>query len=92
MISDILTLTPTDARDIPPFTIVQIWDEYLSATRMVMCKGHTFHWSVFAYDNGYTFRVPGYHSLRVVTGIDNWNSLSAEARMDIELDLMTRGA
>ena len=67
MFDNVTTVTPTDARDIPPFTVLHVWDEGLSAARSVMCKGHTETWSEFAYDNGYTFRVPGYHSLRVVT-------------------------
>ena len=92
MIENVITLTPTDARDIPPFTIVQIWDEYLSATRMVMCKGHTQTWSVFAYDNGYTFRTLGSDILNVVAKIEDWDTMSNDTRMDIELDLMTRGA
>lgn len=87
-----MSITPTIARDIPQFSIVQIWDEGLSSTRLVMCKGHTANWSVFAYDNGYTFRVPGYHSLQVVVKVTEWNNLSADDRIDIELDLMTRGA
>jgi len=92
MIENILTLTPTIAGDIPQFTIVQIWDEGLSATRLVMCKGHTQTWSVFAYDNGYTFRTLGSDILNVVTKIEDWDTMSNDTRMDIELDLMVRGA
>lgn len=91
MIGDILTLTPTVARDIPPFTIVQIWDEGLSATRLVMCKGHTANWSVFAYDNGYTFRMLKSDTLSVVTNVESWDNMSTDTRTDIELGLMVRG-
>lgn len=88
---DVMTITPTLAREIPQFSIVQIWDEALSATRLVMCKGHTDSWSVFAYDNGYTFRVLGSDTLSVVTNIQEWESIDSDTRTDIELDLMTRG-
>jgi len=92
MIENILTLTPTIAGDIPQFTIVQIWDEGLSATRLVMCKGQTASWSVFAYDNGYTFRMLNTDTLSVVTNVESWDTMSNDTRMDIELDLMVRGA
>lgn len=88
---DVMTIAPTLAREIPQFSIVQIWDEGLSATRLVMCKGHTDSWSVFAYDNGYTFRVLGSDTLSVVTNIQEWESIDSDTRTDIELDLMTRG-
>lgn len=91
MIDPILSITPTIAGDIPPFTIVQMWDAELSTSRMVMCKGHTDTWSVFAYDNGYTFRMLKSDTLDIVTGVSNWDSLSQDERMDIELALMTRG-
>jgi hypothetical protein len=91
MIDNVMTITPTLAREIPQFTIVQIWDEVLSATRLVMCKGHTDSWSVFAYDNGYTFRVLGSDTLSVVTNIQEWESMDSDTRTDIELDLMIRG-
>ena len=92
MIGDILTITPTIAGDIPQFSIVQIWDEGLSASRLVMCKGQTKTWSVFAYDNGYTFRVFSTDTLSVVTNVESWDAMSTDTRMDIELDLMIRGA
>jgi hypothetical protein len=92
MIENVMTLEPTEARTIPQFSIVQIWDEGLSATRLVMCKGHTQTWSVFAYDNGYTFRILGSDILSVVTKIQSWDNLSSDDRMEIELDLMIRGA
>jgi hypothetical protein len=92
MIGDILTITPTIAGDIPQFSIVQIWDEGLSASRLVMCKGQTKTWSVFAYDNGYTFRMFNTDTLSVVTKIESIDEISIDTRMDIELDLMVRGA
>jgi len=92
MIENVITLEPTEARTIAPFAIVQIWDEGLSTTRLVMCKGHTATWSVFAYDNGYTFRILGSDTLSVVTNVQAWESMDSDTRMDIELDLMIRGA
>jgi hypothetical protein len=92
MIDNIFTLTPTIAGDIPQFTIVQIWDEGLSATRLVMCKGHTDTWSVFAYDTGYTFRMLKTDTLQVVTNVQEWDDLTVNDLIEIELDLMVRGA
>jgi hypothetical protein len=92
MIGDILTITPTIAGDIPQFSIVQIWDEGLSASRLVMCKVQTANWSVFAYDNGYTFRMLNSEMISVVTNVESWDTMSNDTRMDIELDLMVRGA
>lgn len=91
MIENVLTITPTDARDIAAGSIIQIWDDGLSATRLVMCKGHTATWSVFAYDNGWTFRILGSDTLDVVTNIQDWAGMDNDTRMDIELDLMTKG-
>jgi len=92
MIGDILTITPTDARDIASGSIVLLWDDVRSSTVLVKCKGHTDTWSVFAFENGATFRVFGSHSLRVVTGVEDWDTMSDDTRMDLELDLMIRGA
>ena len=91
MIENVISIQPTEARTITPFTIVQIWDEGLSATRLVMCKGHTATWSVFAYENGYTFRILGSDTLSVVTNVQGWESMDSDTRMDIELALMTKG-
>lgn len=92
MIDSILTIVPSIARDIPQYDIVHVWDEELSASRLVMCKGHTDNWSVFAYDNGYTFRVPSHQVMRVIVKVTAWENLSPDELMDIELDLMIRGA
>jgi len=92
MIGDILTITPTDARDIPAGSIIQIWDEVRNESALVKCKCQTKTWSVFAFENGATFRVFGSHSLRVVTNVESWDTMSTDTRMDIELDLMVRGA
>lgn len=91
MIDNILTIAPTIAGDIPQFQIVQIWDEGLSATRLVMCKGHTATWSVFAYDNGYTFRMLKSDTLSVVTNVQEWEDLTVNDLIEIELDLMMKG-
>ena len=91
MIESVLTITPTDARDIAAGSIIQVWDDFRQSTVLIKCKGHTAHWSVFAYENGATFTVPGYHSVRVVTNVQSWAGMDNDTRMDIELDLMTKG-
>jgi hypothetical protein len=91
MIENVMTIREMRASDILPFNIIQIWDAELSTTRLVMCKGHTATWSVFAYDNGYTFRLLGSDTLSVVTDMVEWDGMSEDIRTDIELGLMVRG-
>lgn len=50
-----------------------------------------FGCTIFADENGYTFRVRYSDTIKVVTNIEDWDTMSDDTRMDIELDLMTRG-
>ena len=91
MIQNVISIQPTVANTIPAGSLVHLWDQRAAATAIVKCKGHTAHWSVFAFEWGETFRVRSTSEVNVVTNVQSWAGMDNDTRMDIELDLMTKG-
>lgn len=63
---------------------------YRTFIAKVVRHSEYFGLTIFAYENGYTFRVKHSQTVNVVTNIEDWDSMSDDTRMDIELALMLR--
>jgi hypothetical protein len=91
MIDGIYTTMTMAAGDLP-VGLVHVYNDTLGHGEIIKVRGHHRGYTYLGREGHHAFRIPSVDTVSVIDTYQDWHNLTTDDMIDIELDLMVRGA